>query len=148
MQHYGMNENLSPVFTINSLKQDLLPFFKWFSMHSFVSWVNVHCRQMKTGRDEVSFELGPMPPGGHTHLLQVHSSLCHWEQGMRAKVWRLEHLQPAQRDTSRGNTAVRVTDASNLSNHVVAAAHTLHTFTPEVSVILTLWLAGWSEKIL
>lgn len=49
----------------------------------------------------------PLPPGGHTHLLQVHSSLCHWEQGVRAKVWCLEHLQPAQRDTSTVNTRVR-----------------------------------------
>ena len=49
----------------------------------------------------------PLTPGGHTHLLQVDSSLSHREQGVRAEVWRLEHLQ---RDTSRDNAAVRASN--------------------------------------
>lgn len=77
------------------------------------------------GWDAITFDPCPFPPGGHTHLLQVHSSLCHWEQGVRAKVCSLEHLQPAQRDTSRVNATVQlrtISPAAQWASHVSKTA--------------------------
>lgn len=78
-------------------------------------------------------DLWPLPPGGHTHLLQVHAALCHWEQGVRAEVWRLEHLRFAERHKhsqydSQQNNPVKPDHSTNPGQNLWIYSYDFHTF--------------------